>query len=150
VREWIIPVVGQDRGISTADVALVVSELFTNSVVHGPAGGRVLVGCWPWPTGARIVVCDAGGATAPQLRAPAGWDIGGRGLQIVDAMAAAWGSFRIGSAQTVWCDLGAVPGTGANSWAWLPAAVADGALVPLAASATQRALIIRTRRASGR
>jgi anti-sigma regulatory factor (Ser/Thr protein kinase) len=107
VRDWITRVVSRHGCPARAsDAALVVSELFTNAVMHGPAGGRVLVGYCLWQDGAQIVVCDAGGTTSPRLRDPGKLDEGGRGLQVVDAVAAAWGAFRAGHAQAVWCDLG--------------------------------------------
>ena len=98
---------------------MVVSELFTNAVMHGPAGGRVLVGYCLWQDGAQIVVCDAGGTTSPRLRDPGKLDEGGRGLQVVDAVAAAWGTFRAGHAQAVWCDLGKLLEFTGAAQAWL-------------------------------
>ncbi len=44
---------------------MVVSELFGNAVMYGPAGGRVLVGYCLWREGARLVVCDGGGPGMP-------------------------------------------------------------------------------------
>jgi len=45
---------------------------------------------------------------------------GGRGLRVVDSLAAQWGSFRLAGALAVWCDYGqplhAGPG---DAWAWL-------------------------------
>ncbi|MGH3275756.1 MAG: hypothetical protein ACRDNZ_15700, partial [Streptosporangiaceae bacterium] len=39
VRDWIAHVVAQHDGLADpADAALVVSELFTNAVLHGPGG----------------------------------------------------------------------------------------------------------------
>src|SRR6266851_6942540 len=126
VRDWVVGVVaGHGCPLDPADVALVVSELFTNALVHGPAGGQVLVGYCLWPGGARIVVCDGGGATAPRLREPDEMEEGGRGLQVVDAVAAAWGSFRTGHAQAVWCDLAKPLDVAAgDALAWLHAILA--------------------------
>ena len=54
---------------------------------------------------------------------------GGRGLLVVDALAARWGSFRTAPAQVVWCDLGQpLPAATAEAWAWLNAALAGSAL----------------------
>lgn len=80
--------------------------------------------------GAGIVVCDAGGTAAPRLRDPGDQEEGGRGLQVVDAVAAAWGCFRVGRAMAVWCDLGKpldLPTS--QTWAWLRPVFAAGALV---------------------
>ena len=121
VRDWIRAAINRhDSPVDPDEAALVVSELYTNSVMHGPAGGRVLVGYCLWPAGARIVVGDGGGLTAPQVRRAAGLAEGGRGLQVIDALAAQWDSFRLPGAQVVWCDLGQplrVPA--ADAWAWL-------------------------------
>jgi len=100
-----------------------------NAVRHGPDAGNVLVAYLVWPDGARIVVCDRGGPTLPQLRARDGFAEGGRGLQVVDALAARWGSFRAAHVQVVWCDLGQpLPATGAQAWARLNAALAGTTL----------------------
>jgi anti-sigma regulatory factor (Ser/Thr protein kinase) len=137
VRKWITGVVIAHGGpADPGDAALVVSEMFANAVIHGPAGGRVLVGYCLWPGGAGIVVCDAGGPTPPRLRDPGDLEEGGRGLQVVDAVAAAWGSFRVGRALAVWCDLGKpldLPVS--QAWAWLQPVLAAGAL---AATQTQQ------------
>jgi anti-sigma regulatory factor (Ser/Thr protein kinase) len=131
VRDWITRVVSR-RGCSADpdDAALLVSELFVNALMHGPAGGRVLVGYCLWSGGARIIVCDAGGATTPRLRDPGEMEEGGRGLQVVEAVAAAWGSFRTGRTQAVWFDLGKPLDACASNeaLAWLRAALAAGVL----------------------
>jgi hypothetical protein len=70
--------------------------------------------------GARIVVCDGGGPTAPQVRPDAGLAEGGRGLQVIHALAAQWDSFRLPGARVVWCDLGQpLRAPAADAWAWL-------------------------------
>jgi hypothetical protein len=107
VRDWIGHAVGSGQcPADPADAALVASELFGNAVTHGPSGGRVLAGYFLWPRGARITVCDGGGRTAPALREASSLSEGGRGLQVVDALSASWGSFRAAQAQAVWSDLG--------------------------------------------
>jgi anti-sigma regulatory factor (Ser/Thr protein kinase) len=107
IRDWISRVVAAHPGpADPADAALVVSELFANAVIHGPPSGQVLVGYVLWSHGARIVVSDGGGATMPRLRDSTGLEEGGRGLYVVDALSAQWGSFRTPRAQVVWCDLG--------------------------------------------
>ncbi|MGH3153501.1 MAG: ATP-binding protein, partial [Streptosporangiaceae bacterium] len=95
----------------------VVTELFGNAVRHGPAGGRVLVGYCLWREGARLVVCDGGGPGTPRLMRPGELAEGGRGLHVVDSLAARWGSFRLVGAQAVWCDFGQ-PLHAAASDAW--------------------------------
>jgi anti-sigma regulatory factor (Ser/Thr protein kinase) len=121
VRDWIRSAISRHHCPADPDeAALAASELYANAVVHGPEGGLVLVGYCLWAAGARIVVCDGGGLTAPRVRRDASWAEGGRGLQVIDALAAQWDSFRLPAAQVVWCDLGQplrVPA--ADGWAWL-------------------------------
>jgi anti-sigma regulatory factor (Ser/Thr protein kinase) len=111
---------GHDCPVDPADAALIVGELFANAIMHGPAGGRVLVGYCLWREGARLVVCDGGGPGEPRLVHGDGLAEGGRGLNVVDALAARWGSFRLHGARVVWSDLGQplrVPAS--DAWAWL-------------------------------
>jgi anti-sigma regulatory factor (Ser/Thr protein kinase) len=121
VRDWIAhAVVAHDCPVDPGSAALAVSELFTNAVLYGPLGGRVLVGYCLWGGGARIAVCDGGGTTTPQLRHPVDGEEGGRGLHVVEATSAQWDSFRMGLAQVVWCDLGQpLAVTHSDAWAWL-------------------------------
>lgn len=107
VRDWIRHAVGSGQcAADPADAALVASELFGNAVMHGPPGGQVLAGYVLWRHGARITVCDGGGRTSPALREVTVLSEGGRGLQVVDALSASWGSFRAAQALAVWSDLG--------------------------------------------
>ena len=121
VRDWIrAAVTRHDCPVDPADAALAASELYANAVMHGPAGGRVLAGYCLWSAGARIVVCDGGGPGTPRLREGAGLAEGGRGLQVIDAVAARWGGFRLPGAQVVWCDFGQpLRAPASDAWAWL-------------------------------
>ena len=121
VRNWITSAIrGHDCPVDAADAAVVVSELFSNAVRHGPAGGRVLVGYCLWREGARLVVCDGGGPGAPRLVRGAELAEGGRGLCVVDSLAARWGSFRLADARAVWCDFGQpLHAAVSDAWAWL-------------------------------
>jgi hypothetical protein len=97
-----------------------VTELFSNAIRHGPVGGRVLVGYCLWQRGARLVVCDGGGPSAPRLVEGGELAEGGRGLHVVNSLAARWGSFRLADAQAVWCDFGQPLHTSpSDAWAWL-------------------------------
>jgi hypothetical protein len=88
--------------------------------MYGPPGSRLLAGYCLWSAGARIVVCDSGGPTAPRVRRAESLAEGGRGLQVIDALAAQWGSFRLPGAQAVWCDFGQpLRAPDADAWAWL-------------------------------
>lgn len=53
IRDWITSAIsGHDCHVDAPDAALLVTELFSNAVRHGPAGGRVLVGYCLWQQGA--------------------------------------------------------------------------------------------------
>ncbi|MEV4939404.1 ATP-binding protein [Streptomyces zaomyceticus] len=86
-------------------VALVVSELVTNAVVH-TASDRVVCEIREGEETLRIAVRDEGGAAGPRIR-DCGEDERGRGLLIVDALCSAWGADRTGhgTAQVVWAEL---------------------------------------------
>jgi anti-sigma regulatory factor (Ser/Thr protein kinase) len=120
-RRWIKSAISSHDGpVDPEDAALAVSELFTNAVMHGPADGRVLVGYCLWREGARIVVCDGGGTATPRLVNGAGLAMGGRGLHLVDSLAARWGTFTLPGARVVWCDLGQrLRAPDSDAWAWL-------------------------------
>ncbi|MFD0369113.1 ATP-binding protein [Streptomyces sp. NPDC059071] len=86
-------------------VALVVSELVTNAVVH-TASGRVVCELREGEERLRIAVRDEGGPAGPHIR-DCGEEERGRGLILVDALCAAWGADRTGhgTAQIVWAEL---------------------------------------------
>ncbi len=121
VRNWIRSAInGHDCPVDAADAALEVTELFTNAVQHGPAEGQVLVGYCLWQQGARLVVCDSGGHGRPRLVDGGELAEGGRGLHVVDSLAARWGSFHLAGALAVWCDFGQpLRATADDAWAWL-------------------------------
>ncbi|MFC9592944.1 ATP-binding protein [Streptomyces sp. NPDC056944] len=86
-------------------VALVVSELVTNAVVH-TASDRVVCEIREGEETLRIAVRDEGGPAGPRIR-DCGEEERGRGLLIVDALCTAWGADRTGhgTAQVVWAEL---------------------------------------------
>ncbi|MFF5920617.1 ATP-binding protein [Streptomyces flavochromogenes] len=86
-------------------VALVVSELVTNAVVH-TASDRFICELREGEDTLRIAVRDEGGPADPRIR-DCGEDERGRGLLIVDALCTAWGAERTGhgTAQVVWAEL---------------------------------------------
>ncbi|MFD5425963.1 ATP-binding protein [Streptomyces sp. NPDC127084] len=76
------------------DVQLCVSELASNAVNHGtrpgsPSAFRVRMDASD--ARIRIEIEDSDPLTAPRVRQAAHGDTGGRGMQIVDALASAWG-----------------------------------------------------------
>jgi anti-sigma regulatory factor (Ser/Thr protein kinase) len=121
VRDWISAAVARHGcPVDPADAALAVAELFANAIMHGPPRGRVLVGYCLWSRGARIAVCDGGGPSTPRLGHSTSLAEGGRGLQVVDSVAARWGTFRLPGARIVWCDFGQpLRAPAIDAWAWL-------------------------------
>jgi anti-sigma regulatory factor (Ser/Thr protein kinase) len=84
-----------DMGWRAGDAALVVSELVTNSVLHGDAGAeRPIELVIEFNDRAlRVEVCDHGSAhAAGSVQAvPSPTGVGGLGLTIVGLLADAWG-----------------------------------------------------------
>ena len=87
------------------DAALLVSELFGNSVRHsgsGVAGGMVTVAVTDGDGLVRVEVTDRGGPGVPRLRPAGAGAEGGRGLELVAALAARWGWRRRGGRIVTW------------------------------------------------
>ena len=83
-------------------VALLVSEVATNALVHGD--GEVRVRVLPTADGVRVEVHD-GSATLPSKREATLLDEGGRGVALVDALSSSWGSEADGEGKTVWFEV---------------------------------------------
>ena len=82
-------------------VALMVSELATNALVHAASGFEVAVDCSDFAL--LVAVNDRGDGGMPHLRAPASDEPYGRGLRIVDALSEEWGVDRSwDEGKTVW------------------------------------------------
>jgi anti-sigma regulatory factor (Ser/Thr protein kinase) len=95
LRDW-----GDGKVADTA--RLLVSELVTNAVfhAHSPVEVRVRRG----DEALRVEVRD--GDPAPPLRCdPQPWSTTGRGVALVDSLAAAWGTERTGDGKIVWFEL---------------------------------------------
>ena len=88
---------------------LQLSELVTNSVRHSASGlpGRtVTVTVLSDGEVTRVHVTDRSGATVPALRpGVSGAEGGGRGLYLVDSLAARWGFEQDGDHTTTWFEL---------------------------------------------
>jgi anti-sigma regulatory factor (Ser/Thr protein kinase) len=86
---------------------LVVSELFTNAIVHA-AGDHVVCEISVQEGKLRIAVEDQGfGPTGPQMHR-ASEDEGGRGLFLVDSLCRCWGAHDtagFGPGRVVWAEL---------------------------------------------
>ena len=90
------------------DAALLVTELVTNAVQYAnPLPGNVLRVAWDL-TGGRLLVqvTDGGGRDAPHRQDAGPRDTRGRGLAIVETLAARWGVDRaVDHLNTVWAEL---------------------------------------------
>lgn len=86
-----------ELGSKFDDVALIVSELVSNSVRH--AGGDVTLNVDSSGPRIRIEVSDAGPGFEPDVPRR-----GGMGLDIIDRLAEAWGVISDGTC-TVWVEL---------------------------------------------
>ena len=91
------------------DVAvLLVSEIFGNSVRHsgsGAPGEPVTVAVRAGDGIIRVEVTDRAGPGTPELRPTSRDAEGGRGLQLVAALAARWGWRRRGGRMVTWFEL---------------------------------------------
>jgi anti-sigma regulatory factor (Ser/Thr protein kinase) len=83
-------------------VALLVSEVATNALVHGT--GQVRVRVLPRAGGVRVEVHD-GSAVLPARREPTLLDEGGRGVALVEALSSSWGSHADAEGKTVWFEV---------------------------------------------
>lgn len=90
-----------------ADVALVATELVSNSVRHAAAlpEGDLCVDWDITPEGVIVRVTDGGSPLRPQLMAPEVGAVGGRGLMIVAAISDRWGVEEAAGEVTVWAHL---------------------------------------------
>jgi anti-sigma regulatory factor (Ser/Thr protein kinase) len=84
------------------DAKLVVSELATNAMVHARSSFTVEV--HPRATGVRLSVRDAS-RTKPTLSDHDALAISGRGLRLIDMLAANWGVELADDGKTVWAEL---------------------------------------------
>lgn len=94
----------------TCDAAeLVMSELFTNALVHTGSEQILCVLRAEEPRTLYVEVADQGGGSAgPAPRQAGAEDEGGRGLALVRAMAAAWGDRPgLNGGRVVWAQLSA-------------------------------------------
>ena len=83
-------------------VALLVSEVATNALVHGD--GQVRVRVLPTDHGVRVEVHD-GSTVLPSRRDASVLDEGGRGVALVVALSSSWGSRVDGDGKTVWFEV---------------------------------------------
>ncbi|MEU7383629.1 MULTISPECIES: ATP-binding protein [unclassified Streptomyces] len=100
VRDWDVPLA--EDTVETLE--LLAGEVIANAVVHAGEGCRVTVS-WDG-TRVRLEAEDAEGGLLPQ-RVPADVDEeSGRGLQLVDGLAQAWGVRSTTAGKAVWFEVG--------------------------------------------
>ena len=90
------------------DAALLVSEIFGNSVRHsgsGAPGETVTVAVTAGGGVVRVEVADRSGLGVPDLRPAGGEAEGGWGLGLVALLAARWGWRRRGGRTVTWFEL---------------------------------------------
>ena len=85
-------------------VALLVSEVATNAVVHGHGDVQVLVTSYEHVL--RVEVAD-GSPRLPAVRAAGLLEEGGRGLGMVEMLSSRWGVAPRGPGKVVWFELAA-------------------------------------------
>jgi anti-sigma regulatory factor (Ser/Thr protein kinase) len=91
---------------TVSDATLLVSELVTNAVTHAGGMLTLVIDCEP----DRVAIAVADHSTAlPVIRNPDSRDPHGRGLRLVDSIAADWGCkpSSDGEGKTVWFSLSA-------------------------------------------
>ena len=84
-------------------VLLLTSELVTNAVRHAATPFEITVDVDD--SGVRVAVIDGDVEHAPEVRHPGPEDTNGRGLLLVDQLAAVWGSSRVPRGKAVWFTL---------------------------------------------
>jgi anti-sigma regulatory factor (Ser/Thr protein kinase) len=107
-RSVLSQLTGLLAGAGAADVALVISELVTNSVRHAHVGPHdtLTIECAALPGRLRVTVTDPGALLEPRLPSPDHPASGGFGLRIVEMLSSAWGVVRGPAGTTsVWCEL---------------------------------------------
>ncbi|MDW8807197.1 ATP-binding protein [Streptomyces scabiei] len=90
------------------DIVLVASELASNVVRHGPLLEREFeVAVTALADGSCFIEVSDEGTAVPRLQEAGEWDETGRGLRLVDHIAAAWGVWSRGRhGKTVWASVG--------------------------------------------
>lgn len=104
VREHLVDWGYKEGSAALEDVVLVVSELATNVVRHGPLLEREFeVAVTALADGTCLVEVSDEDMTVPRIKEVGDWEETGRGLRLVEHLAAAWGVWSRGRhGKTVW------------------------------------------------
>jgi anti-sigma regulatory factor (Ser/Thr protein kinase) len=86
------------------DVQLLVSELVTNSVRHSGSNDPIRLRVWERRDGLKVEITDGGRGFEGAPGGAGDESEGGRGLMILEALAASWGVSR-GTRACVWFEL---------------------------------------------
>jgi len=106
IRRFVTHATGEVApGVEPDTVALLVSEVATNALVHGV--GQVRVRVLPTAAGVRVEVHD-GSSVLPTKRDATPLDEGGRGVALVEALSSSWGSQADDDGKTVWFEVARV------------------------------------------
>lgn len=109
---------------TSATVALVVAELAANAVRHGHVRGRDFELRIAYSHATATIRIEVSDASTNRPRLAGGQDESGRGLLLVGALAARWGTCpRDGVGKTVWAE---VPALRPGPWAAAAARQGDG------------------------
>jgi anti-sigma regulatory factor (Ser/Thr protein kinase) len=108
VASWLSARDGGQPSSSRADVALVVSELVTNAVLHA-IGDHLHVRLRTSGREAWVVEVEDHYRGLPAVRAPGGPRGGGHGLRLLQEVASAWGIRPTPTGKIVWVAFGNVP-----------------------------------------
>jgi anti-sigma regulatory factor (Ser/Thr protein kinase) len=101
-----------DGPAETVEAAeLMVSELATNSVQHAQSAFEITIASSDSDGSLRVAVRDCGDGQ-PTVRSPSPREPRGRGLRIVEALAASWGIEPAPRGKTVWFTVPRRPGAG--------------------------------------
>ncbi|MFE0606646.1 ATP-binding protein [Streptomyces sp. NPDC058892] len=97
--------VREHLGPESGDAQLCVTELLANVVRHLGEGTPVTLRISGRATRTRVELTDPAPGVRPVRREAAGDEESGRGLALLDALAARWGVTQGRGTKTVWCEL---------------------------------------------
>ncbi len=103
-RHWVMNELAAEGvfGVENQIVELLTGELVANAALHGPAHGLIRIRVGRAGLVVRVAVRDDS-VTVPVVRHPEPTAANGRGLELVDSLATAWGIEQHGDdGKTVW------------------------------------------------